>query len=109
MNADGAATRMELLTQRALGRDRAHSCRSEHARDEAAHALGVRSVFGEQRAQVALFDQGLGEQHQGEREQKRDAMQQDPQWQVYLKMNAEAGYMEHMENRILRSTSFSPL
>ena len=46
---------------------------------------------------------------QAEREQKRNAMQQDPQWQAYLKMNTEAGYMEHMENRILRSTSFSPL
>jgi NIPSNAP len=46
---------------------------------------------------------------QAERERKRDAMQQDPQWQVYLKMNTEAGYMAHMENRILRSTSFSPL
>ena len=46
---------------------------------------------------------------QAERENKRNAMQQDPQWGVYLKMNAEAGYMQHMENRILRSTSFSPL
>jgi hypothetical protein len=46
---------------------------------------------------------------QAERERKRNAMQQDPEWQVYVKMNTEAGYMEHMENRILRSTSFSPL
>jgi hypothetical protein len=46
---------------------------------------------------------------QAEREQKRNAMQQDPAWRAYLKMNTEAGYMEHMENRILRSTSFSPL
>ena len=46
---------------------------------------------------------------QAERERKRNAMQQDPEWQAYLKMNTEAGYMDHMENRILRSTSFSPL
>ena len=46
---------------------------------------------------------------QAEREQKRDAMQRDPQWQAYLKMNTEAGYMQSMENHILRSTSFSPL
>lgn len=46
---------------------------------------------------------------QAERERKRDAMQRDPDWQAYLKMNAEAGYMQNMENRILRSTSFSPL
>ena len=46
---------------------------------------------------------------QAERERKRNAMQQDPEWQTYIKMNTEAGYMEHMENRILRSTPFSPL
>jgi hypothetical protein len=38
---------------------------------------------------------------QAERERKRNAMQQDPEWQTYIKMNTEAGYMEHMENRIL--------
>ena len=43
------------------------------------------------------------------RERKRNEMQQDPGWQVYLKMNTDAGYMEHMENRILRSAPFSPL
>ena len=46
---------------------------------------------------------------QAERERKRNAMQQDPEWLAYLKMNTEAGYMLHMENHILRSTSFSPL
>jgi hypothetical protein len=46
---------------------------------------------------------------QAERERKRNAMQQDAEWQEYVKMNTEAGYMEHMENRILRSTPFSPL
>ena len=46
---------------------------------------------------------------QAEREKKRNALQQDPDWQAYLKMNAEAGLMQHMENRILRPTSFSPL
>jgi len=46
---------------------------------------------------------------QAERESKRNALQQDPGWQAYLKMNTEAGYMDHMENRILRSTPFSPM
>ncbi len=44
-----------------------------------------------------------------ERENKRGAMQQDAQWQAYLKMSAEAGYLQHQENRILRSSPFSPL
>ena len=44
-----------------------------------------------------------------EREKKRNAMQQDPEWNVYLKMNAEAAYIQDQENRILRSTPFSPL
>lgn len=48
-------------------------------------------------------------QDQAERERKRDAMQKDPRWHAYLKMNAEAGYMQSMENRVLKSTSFSPL
>ena len=46
---------------------------------------------------------------QAERERKRNTLQQDPKWQAYLKMNAEAGYIEHMENRILSSAPFSPL
>jgi hypothetical protein len=46
---------------------------------------------------------------QAERESKRNAMQKDPEWQVYLKMSAETGYMQHQENRILRSAPFSPL
>ena len=46
---------------------------------------------------------------QAERERKRNAMQQDPEWHACVKMNTEAGYAEHMENRILRSTPFSPL
>ena len=44
-----------------------------------------------------------------EREKKRNAMQEDPEWGVYLKLNAETAYIQEQENRILRSTSFSPL
>src|ERR1019366_1864756 len=42
-------------------------------------------------------------------ERERNAMQQDPQWHACVKMNTEAGYEDHRENRILRSTPFSPL
>jgi hypothetical protein len=44
-----------------------------------------------------------------EREAKRNAMQADPLWNAYLKLNAEAAYVQEQENRILRSTAFSPL
>ncbi len=44
-----------------------------------------------------------------DREKKRAAMQADPAWQAYLKKSAEAGYMHHQENKIMKSTSFSPL
>jgi hypothetical protein len=44
-----------------------------------------------------------------ERDTKRNAMQKDPRWHAYLKLNVETSYLQHQENRILRSTSFSPL
>jgi hypothetical protein len=44
-----------------------------------------------------------------EREKKRAGMQADPAWQAYLKKSAEAGYMQLQENKIMKSTSFSPL
>lgn len=44
-----------------------------------------------------------------EREKKRAGMQADPAWQAYLKKSAEAGYMQHQENKVMKSTSFSPL
>jgi hypothetical protein len=44
-----------------------------------------------------------------EYESKRHAMQQDPEWQAYVKMSGEAGHTQHQESRILRSAPFSPL
>ena len=46
---------------------------------------------------------------QAEREEKRGAMEKDPEWASFRKMSAEAGYMDHQENRILKSVPFSPL
>ena len=37
-----------------------------------------------------------------DREAKRAAMAADPAWASYLKKAAEAGYLVHMENRIIR-------
>jgi NIPSNAP len=46
---------------------------------------------------------------QGERETKRNAMVADPAWPEFLKKSAELGAAMQQENRILKSTSFSPL
>jgi hypothetical protein len=46
---------------------------------------------------------------QGDREQKRNAMMADPAFATYLKKSAELGALASQENRILKSTSFSPL
>jgi len=68
---------------------------------------------------VGFFQSEVGEQNQvvhiwkyasmAEREQKRGAMYKDPAWLAYLKKSAEAGYMQHQENKVMKSTSFSPL
>jgi hypothetical protein len=41
-----------------------------------------------------------------ERARKRAAMQADPEWQNYLKLNAEAGYLEKQENKLLLTAPF---
>lgn len=41
-------------------------------------------------------------------ERRRTAMQEDPEWQAYVKMSAEAGHTQQQESRILRSAPFSP-
>jgi hypothetical protein len=44
-----------------------------------------------------------------DREQKRAAMQADPEWQAYLAKSAEAGYLTGQENRILTAAPFFEL
>jgi hypothetical protein len=45
----------------------------------------------------------------GDRERRRAAMQADPEWQAFLKMSAEAGYLIKQENRILVPAPFFEL
>ena len=47
-----------------------------------------------------------GYQSAADREQRRAAMQADPDWQVFLKKSAEAGNLIAQENRILTGVSF---
>ena len=44
-----------------------------------------------------------------DREQKRAAMQADPDWQSYLKRSAEAGYLIGQENKLLTAAPFFKL
>ena len=41
-----------------------------------------------------------------DRAKKRQAMTDDPDWQAFLKMSAEAGYLVAQENKLLAPTSF---
>jgi hypothetical protein len=45
----------------------------------------------------------------GDRERRRKAMQSDPEWQAFVKMSAEAGYLTKQENRILVPAPFFEL
>ncbi len=41
-----------------------------------------------------------------DRARKRAAMQADPEWQDYLKVSGEAGYLERQENKLLLKAAF---
>ncbi|TMH38211.1 MAG: NIPSNAP family protein [Betaproteobacteria bacterium] len=44
-----------------------------------------------------------------DREKRRAALDADPEWIAYRKKSAAQGNVQHQENKILRSVSFSPL
>ena len=44
-----------------------------------------------------------------DREAKRAAMMADPEWQVYLKANTEAGYLENQVTKLMVPASFAPI
>lgn len=44
-----------------------------------------------------------------DREDKRARMESDPAWIAFKKKSAAAGNIAHQENKILKSTRFSPL
>ncbi len=41
-----------------------------------------------------------------DRERRRAAMQADPEWQAFLKLSGEAGYLIQQENKILTAAPF---
>jgi hypothetical protein len=48
-------------------------------------------------------------QSQADREQRRNAMEQDPGWHEYRRLSGEAGYIARQEDTILKSAPFSPM
>jgi hypothetical protein len=50
-----------------------------------------------------------GYESHADRERKRGALEADPDWAAYRKKSAEAGNVQHQENKIIKSTSFSAL
>ena len=68
---------------------------------------------------IGIFTTDVGElnqvvffwafQSQADREKMRAALEADPDWVTYRKKSAEAGNVQHQENKIIVSTAFSPL
>ena len=56
--------------------------------------------------QVVFF---WGYESQADREKRRAALEADPDWVSYRRKSAEAGNVQHQENKLIRSTEFSPL
>ena len=44
-----------------------------------------------------------------DRERKRAAMMADPEWLNYLKMSAEAGFLQEQRNNLMVPASFAPI
>jgi len=44
-----------------------------------------------------------------DRDKRRAALELDPEWIAYRKKSAGLGNVQHQENKILKSTAFSPL
>jgi hypothetical protein len=44
-----------------------------------------------------------------DRETKRAAMMADAGWKEYLRLNSEAGYLIHQENKLMVPASFAPI
>jgi len=45
---------------------------------------------------------------QADREHRRAALEADPDWVSYRKRSAEAGNVQHQENKIIKSAAFPP-
>jgi aromatic ring-cleaving dioxygenase len=44
-----------------------------------------------------------------DRERKRTAMMADPEWRNYLKLSAEAGFLQEQRNNLMVPASFAPI
>jgi hypothetical protein len=48
-------------------------------------------------------------QDAADRAARRAAMQADPEWQVFMQKNAEAGYLIAQRNNLMTPASFAPI
>lgn len=68
---------------------------------------------------IGYFVTEIGQQNQvvhlwgyeslADREIKRAALESDPDWIAYRAQSAAAGNVQHQENKIVKSVSFSPM
>jgi len=61
--------------------------------------------------EVGMLDQVVfiwAFQDQADRERGRNALERDPERAAYRKKSAAAGNEQHQENKMIRSTAFSP-
>lgn len=56
--------------------------------------------------EINTFVHGWIYKDAADRSAKRAAMQADPEWQAYLKMNAEAGYLLAQRNNLMTPAPF---
>jgi hypothetical protein len=47
--------------------------------------------------------------NEADRERKRAAMMSDPEWQTYLKLADEAGYLVDQRNSLMVPATFAPI
>jgi hypothetical protein len=44
-----------------------------------------------------------------DRAKKRAALQADPEWQAYIKLSGDAGYLENQKNSLMMPAKFAPI
>jgi len=76
------------------------------------HARHLGKPIGVFTTEVGTLNQVVliwGFQDAADRERRRAALEADPDWIAYRQKSAEAGNVQHQENKLIRSTPFSPL
>ena len=91
----------------------------QSATDNMSLAVGTAAQTGSVEGTAPMVDTTTGTLNQvvhlwkyesmADRERRRAGLESDPDWISFRKKSAEGQYLVHQENRILKSTKFSPL